>query len=263
MPKAPAMQFYVGDWLSDDAVGACSPATRGIWIDMLAHMWRSADRGVLAEKTPASLARLCRCTADEMATAIDELNEAKTAIVTKCNGKITVSSRRMVREEKFRKDNALRQQRHRKKADHGESNGEVTSPSSSSPSSSPSTEEETTPAKTKKFDPSVAMTEAIAERTDFLIEPFLSAWASWCEHRKEKGTALKKTATKMQIKMLLGLGPARAISALEHSTRNAYTGLFEPKDGSNGNGRANGTGHGQPSQSIGTGPGQTGHVDSF
>ena len=43
----PYMPFFVNDWLGDDALRACAPASRGIWIDMLAIMWKSPTRGVL------------------------------------------------------------------------------------------------------------------------------------------------------------------------------------------------------------------------
>jgi len=47
MSKAPSFQFYPGDWLKDPALRLCSPAARGVWIDLLCLMAESAERGVL------------------------------------------------------------------------------------------------------------------------------------------------------------------------------------------------------------------------
>ncbi len=41
MGKYPYFQFYPGDWLKDGALRRCSPAARGLWIDMLCLMHNS------------------------------------------------------------------------------------------------------------------------------------------------------------------------------------------------------------------------------
>ena len=133
-PKQPAFQFYTGDWLKDPELSACSPATRGIWADCVARMWESGRSGRLAGDY-AALARLCRCSVEEMREAVAELRATKTATVTIRNEKVTLVNRRMSREAKTRKQNALRQQRHR---DKHKSNAEVTSPSSTTSTDSPS-----------------------------------------------------------------------------------------------------------------------------
>ena len=158
--KAPAFQFYVRDWLTDSALTRCGPATRGIWMDMLATMWLAPTRGVLSGMTVADLARACRATVAEMEDALVELAEsgAADALLSVTNGvtqnvtrnalsqnrdaKVTVKNRRMWRLDKGRSLNAQRQLRfrERKRAEaeggsNGRSNAEVTPPSASASAS--------------------------------------------------------------------------------------------------------------------------------
>lgn len=48
MAKLPSFQFYPGDWWKDSNLRRCSPAARGIWIDMICLMFECDERGVLA-----------------------------------------------------------------------------------------------------------------------------------------------------------------------------------------------------------------------
>jgi len=45
--KAPAFQFYPADWLSNVKLRRCSPAARGVWIDVMCLMHGSDEYGVL------------------------------------------------------------------------------------------------------------------------------------------------------------------------------------------------------------------------
>lgn len=132
--KPPAFQFYPRDWITDPALSLCSPATRGVWIDLLCAMWFAPERGRL-KGTPRSLARLARCTAQEMIRAIKELglHGAATvtcnANVTLCNTDVTLENRRMMRDEKVRVQTRFRVDRHRAKPCNAPSNAEVTPPS--------------------------------------------------------------------------------------------------------------------------------------
>src|SRR3990167_1344800 len=102
MAKSPAFQFYTGDWLKDPNLGQCSPATRGIWIDMLALMHENGRSGLL-HGTINSLSRICRCSDAEMDAALSELSDTTSANVTKRHGKVTVTNRRMSAESYERK----------------------------------------------------------------------------------------------------------------------------------------------------------------
>ena len=135
MGKAPAFQFYPGDWIQDTRI--LTPLTRGVWIDMLCFMWRSEERGTISGSVD-QLARLLSCTRQEIETAINELSVTRIADVTKCNDVVTVTNRRMAKEEKERKNTRLRVEKYRNKlcnaASNGVRNDVVTAPSSSSSS---------------------------------------------------------------------------------------------------------------------------------
>lgn len=133
MGKSPAFQFYPGDWVQDTRI--LTPLTRGIWIDMLCFMWRSDDRGSISG-TVEQLARMLSCNASEIAHAVAELSVTKIADVTERNDFVTVTNRRMHREEKIRKQTRCRVERFRNADVKRECNGSVTAPSSSSSSSS-------------------------------------------------------------------------------------------------------------------------------
>lgn len=113
--KAPSFPFYARDWLTDTELSECSPATRGIWMDLLSNMWLSPERGMLRDKTLTGLARMCRCTEHQMSEALQELSVTKTSRVTERDNKMTVVNRRMWREEENRKSHADRQERYRAK----------------------------------------------------------------------------------------------------------------------------------------------------
>ena len=134
--KAPAFQFYVRDWLSDPQLKMASHESKGIWIDLLCYMWEAPDRGTLTGTTQ-EYCRMIGTTEPEFIRFIDEAKRLKFASVTESNGKVTLENRRMMREEKDRKNNALRQARFKSNAKcNGDSNEKVTPPSSSSSSSS-------------------------------------------------------------------------------------------------------------------------------
>jgi hypothetical protein len=137
MTKAPAIQFYIGDWLKDPKLSMCSPSTRGIWMDLLCAM-HELDRSGLITGTTDQLARLCRCTAVEISVAVSELKETKAADVTERNGIVTVINRRMLREAKSREDNNNRVKRHRGNAPVTDLKRDSNIPSSSSSSFSTS-----------------------------------------------------------------------------------------------------------------------------
>lgn len=136
MGKSPAFQFYVRDWLSDPQLKMASHQSKGIWIDLLCYMWEAPERGSITG-TIQEFCRMLGTTDPEFIRFLDEAKRLKFASVTESNGKVTLENRRMMREEKERKNNALRQARFKSNAKgNGESNEKVTSPSSSSSSSS-------------------------------------------------------------------------------------------------------------------------------
>jgi hypothetical protein len=92
-------------------------------MDIICILWRAEQRGSLTHQ-PVIWARILRCSKDEFHAVIDELFNFKVAdVVTECNGDVTVSCRRMLRDEKDRNNTKLRVQRYRNSS---HSNGLVT-----------------------------------------------------------------------------------------------------------------------------------------
>jgi phage replication O-like protein O len=58
---------------------------------------------------------------------------------------------------------------------------------------------------------------------------FFTAWQEWQEHRKQIRKKLTPLAVKKQFNELEKIGVARAISAIDNSITNGYTGIYEAK----------------------------------
>lgn len=93
--KKPSFQFYPGDWLKDPSLRSCSPATRGIWMDLLCAIHEKDTCGISG--TVDQLARIAGCFPDEMKTAIEELDRTGTADVEYGDAVVLVTSRRLER----------------------------------------------------------------------------------------------------------------------------------------------------------------------
>lgn len=118
--KLPWMKFNSGHWMQDPALSMCSPATRGVWIDMIASMHIAGDYKVSGKVRP--LSRALRCSSEELISAIEDLAETDTCnvTVTKSNGEklngdsnVTVESRRLKRMVSEREKTRKRVQKHR------------------------------------------------------------------------------------------------------------------------------------------------------
>ena len=142
MGKSPSFHFYPGDWIQDTR--PLSLAAKGAWIDILCAMWRSQIRGTLSLSW-VGYSRLIGATVDQTKAVITELVDLDVCDY-EINGKepgsitpnqtlsghsaerateiITLTSRRMVRDDKERKDTRERVSKHRKKSASESGNGE-------------------------------------------------------------------------------------------------------------------------------------------
>jgi hypothetical protein len=136
--KLPAFQFYPGDWLRDPELQMASTISRGIWINALCRMWDAQARGKLSG-TAAELARVCSCTIEEFELFLADIRRFKFANLTIRDAYLTLINRRMVRDEKARRDNANRQKRY---YDNHKPNANLTATSQASSSSSSSSKKE-------------------------------------------------------------------------------------------------------------------------
>jgi len=120
MGKLPAFWFYPGDWIQDTR--CLSLAAKGAWIDILCAMWRSPTRGSLSLPI-IGWVRLISASVDQTEAIITELVDMQICdTVTDHNKNITLTNRRMVREEKERQQNVDRQKKFREK--HHDENGQ-------------------------------------------------------------------------------------------------------------------------------------------
>jgi len=139
MGKAPAEQFYWGDWLNDVELQAAHTVTRGVWINALCRMWYSKTKGEISG-TREQLSMICNCKIEEFDVFLDDIKTLGFCYTLHdTNGNVMLRNRRMWRKEKDRENNRLRQKRHYDKK-HGidQPNKDLTPPSSSSSSTSPS-----------------------------------------------------------------------------------------------------------------------------
>jgi len=111
--RLPWMKFFPNDWLGDHTVTLLSPASRGIWIDLLCVMSNQPARGIVTG-TVEQLARLARCSGSEMENFLHESEHGLCDTIRDGNGLVTLKNRRMLRDEKARKQTAERVARHRR-----------------------------------------------------------------------------------------------------------------------------------------------------
>lgn len=76
----------------------------------------------------------------------------------------------------------------------------------------------------KKFDPL-----AVEFPVELSGDDFRGSWQQWCQHRKERRSALTATTVNKQLAMLSAAGVADAIAMIEQSIEKGWTGLFEVK----------------------------------
>lgn len=113
MAKLPYMQFFPGDYIKDTRL--LSLQARGAWMDLLCLMWDSNPRGVVSHNYQA-YSRLFGCDEPTAKASIEELVMAKICDCQDINNTtVTLSCRRMVKDEKLRNDGAERQRRLREK----------------------------------------------------------------------------------------------------------------------------------------------------
>lgn len=111
MGKLNWMQFFPADYLLD--THPLSASSRGIWMDIICHLWRSGTRGTMT-LSQAQWCKLLRVSVTQLSRAVTELCHNRICdIVTTGHEAVTFTSRRMIREEKSRNSATIRQRRHR------------------------------------------------------------------------------------------------------------------------------------------------------
>lgn len=98
--KQPWLKFYPNDWRGDLALGPCSIAARGLWMEMLCIMADAEPRGSLVKDgrqlSIKQLAAIARCPIDQVEALLAELEEEG---VFSRDEDGTIFSRRMRRDQ--------------------------------------------------------------------------------------------------------------------------------------------------------------------
>lgn len=100
------------DDMKDSGLSMCSPATRGIWFDLLCVLHELGRSGQVTY-TPDQFCRVCRCTPAEFVAAIAELRTTQVVETHERDGNVTLISKRMQAKLKQRVLAAERVRRHR------------------------------------------------------------------------------------------------------------------------------------------------------
>ncbi len=216
--KLTAIMFYPGDWLRDDVSG-CSLSAQGLWLRMMILMHDSERYGHLCLNgspiPPESISRRCGC--DSLAQYETLLAELESARVPSRTNNGILFSRRMVKDDKKRRDARI----------YGKKGGNPSLKKTLNPILKGSIESEVDmKLKTQK--------KGEIEGKDIPLFPFLDdpsakkAWEDWQSHIKEKKVKTTSKATEGQIEKCKAWGLARTIAALRHSVASNYQGIFEP-----------------------------------
>lgn len=113
MGKNPAFQFYPADWTRD--LEHHPLYIEGAWIRICCKLWWSETRGKQT-LTYRQWSRVLRINTASMMHIISYIKREKIGDVEICNDFVTVSNRRMVRDEESRENLRLRVAKHRGKS---------------------------------------------------------------------------------------------------------------------------------------------------
>jgi hypothetical protein len=198
MSKMPFMMFYPQDWLYDTRI--LTPEERALWIDLLCFMWNSSSRGVI-EATRQNVAQMVGLECSKFNYLIDSIKNKKVAEVTDGNEKVTIISRRMVREEKERESSRIRKRRY----DARHSNGTVTDKKS--------------------------YTKKSYNKKDLLIPEDLKEEEAdikdWLRYKEERGQPYKTTGLNAFWNKVRKIPKEKRHDSFQNSMASNWAGLFE------------------------------------
>lgn len=128
MPKLPFIQFYPADYLRDTR--CLSLAARGVWMDVLCALWNAPKRGQKTLSLEGWAGEIGKPESEVSPLLLDLESNGIGKFFHETDGKLTISSRRMMRDERMRKGAAKRKKNQRDKCEsrmsHTVSHGNVT-----------------------------------------------------------------------------------------------------------------------------------------
>jgi uncharacterized protein YdaU (DUF1376 family) len=112
MNRMPWFMFYPSDWIK--GTRPLSLEEKGVWIDLLCYMWESGKRGEISG-TYEDFARMVGSNWNDIAITINSMKQKNCFNVTECNGIVTLTCRRMLREHLSRESSTFRVREYRKR----------------------------------------------------------------------------------------------------------------------------------------------------
>lgn len=123
MNRMPWFKFFPDDWIT--GTREMSVEEKAAWIDLLAFMWKAEPRGTI-KGTWQGIARMLGLPWLDCERIICSMRDKNYLNLTEPNGIVTITSRRMVREENSRESSRLRQKRHYNAQPNAHSNANLT-----------------------------------------------------------------------------------------------------------------------------------------
>lgn len=246
-------KFKWRDWQGDPALRMCSPAARGVWMDMLAIMFEATPRGELLvngrQPTMAQLGSVFGVAEKVARSLVDELENCGVFSRTESN---VIYSRRMVRDKALsdtgraygstggnpaltKKDN----QDGTDEPDEGNGGG-LTPPVKGAPYEGPISGrlnlEDRSPSEKNNKPPSLRDEPPSKKMPDVPDWVPADAWNGFVAMRKASRKPLTAHAADLTIKQLakFRLKGLDIEEALNQSVRSGWAGVFEPKNASAG-----------------------------
>ena len=251
MSKAPAFQFYVGDWMKDPELRSVSLEARGLWIDLLCLMWDSVERGYLVARNSLAFRNehIARMVGAPEGSIVELVNELEETGVFSRDDRGAIYCRRMVRDAQKSAQNAENGRKGGlKKAESARNSlgkkpsetvanplaNDLAKPSPSSSSSSSSSVSTPQPPKGGKgARKKMTSTEVLAE-LDFgelsNYTEYIDEFGKWIAHRmgyRRPQCGWVEFFTE-QLRKLELMSPSTAFLTVQRSRVNGYQGLIEP-----------------------------------
>lgn len=235
----PWFKFFPMDWLADPELQSCSPAARGVWMDILSISYNCPEPGVLRGRDgkPWGDSKIVSSVRGDPVMVLSALNELVSSGVARRADDGALYSKRMVQDCGERKSDAEYEQKRPKNPPRMNpecsQNDAILDKSSTSTSVSTSDLASVSSERGSGGKPTPPTIEIPAS----LDTPdFRAAWDEWLAYRRERklgkptGMTIKATYRRFEADM----GPERAAAAIRHSIEKGWHSINEPKEFTNG-----------------------------
>ncbi len=230
MSNLPYEKWYWKEWLSDPQLRQASPATRGIWADLLGYMWQDqVSKLVLSE---VQFKRLAACSQAELEVFFQEAQALLFCDASRTvTGEITVASRRRQRQDKKRENSRLRSAKYRASRKHHSPRHAV----DPDPDPDPKKENPSSKGKRKKAARAASSPAKPAPPPPVYPEGLnVKAWELYVQHRRQlKKNPFTDLAADRAMKKLMELGqgsPSIQQAVVDQTLENNWVGLVGLKE---------------------------------